>query len=371
LSIKAKQVAGVTTLVVTVVLVLSAYHLTNLSAFLMEETASRAELLSQALFQRTSEVAREHPADPHAALRTDSGIRSILDSTIGYSENVTSAAIVRPDGVASAHAFPSREGLPVPEQPDFNDIVKARPLMQLWAVFTKDQTYELRQPLLSVGPAQNGGEQQFGSIRIGVSTLLVRAELRTAIRRALIVLVVALVLSSLVAMLLAQWLLRPIHVIQSSLSRLGRGELDVRLDLPEQEFKDLGNSFEAVSAQLAAMGKGAQASEGTLRTGGGADYESVMENLEDAVALFSPKGEVNFTNAAMRALRFQDLPDSHPARQLVARTLSTHRSCGPVSVTLPAPGSGESGLEAATGSADGAGRMVGAQGARHQLPGGV
>ena len=68
MSIKAKQVAGVTTLVVAVVLVLSAYHLTTLSAFLMEETASRAELLSQALFQRTSEVAREHPDDPHAAL---------------------------------------------------------------------------------------------------------------------------------------------------------------------------------------------------------------------------------------------------------------------------------------------------------------
>jgi signal transduction histidine kinase len=354
LSIKAKQVAGVTTLVVAVVLVLSAYHLTTLSAFLMEETASRAELLSQALFQRTSEVAREHPGDPHAALPGDGGIRSILDSSIGYSENVTYAAIVRPNGVASAHAFPPREGLPVPEQPDFNEIVNARPLMQLWAVFSKDQTYELRQPLLSVGPSQNGGEEQFGSIRIGVSTLLVRAELRTAMRRALIVLVVALVLSSLVAMLLAQWLLRPIHVIQSSLSRLGRGELDVRLDLPEQEFKDLGNSFEAVSAQLAAMGKGSQAAEGTLRAGGGADYESVMENLEDAVALFSPKGEVNFTNAAMRALRFQDLPDSHPARQLVARTLSTHRSSGPVSVTLPAPGSGEGGLDASPGSVDGA-----------------
>ena len=53
-----------------------------------------------------------------------------------------------------------------------------------------------------------------------------------------------------------------------------------------------------------------------------------MENLEDAVALFSPSGEMNFSNAAMRALRFQDLPESHPARQLVARTLSTHRSSG-------------------------------------------
>ena len=352
MSIKAKQVAGVTTLVVAVVLVLSAYHLSTLSAFLLDETASRVELLSSALFQRTVEVVRENPADPYAALRTDGGIRSILESSIGYSGTV--AAIVKPDGVAIAHAFPSREGEVVPEQPDFNDIVNARPLTQLLTVFSKDQTYELRKPLLAVGPAQ-GGDQEFGSIRIGVSTLLVRAELRDAMRSALTIALGSLLISSLVAMLLAQWLLRPIHVIQSSLSRLGRGELDVRLDLPEQEFKDLGNSFDAVTAQLAAMGRGGQTGEGTLRAGGGADYESVMENLEDAVALFSPKGEVNFSNAAMRAFRFQDLPESHPARQLVARTLSTHRSSGPVSVTLPAPGTGDDGLESAAGSADGTG----------------
>ncbi len=65
--------------------------------------------------------------------------------------------------------------------------------------------------------------------------------------------VVALVISTIVATLLAQWMLRPIHVIQSGLTRLGRGELDVRLDLPGQEFADLGSSFEAVSAQLAAV----------------------------------------------------------------------------------------------------------------------
>jgi signal transduction histidine kinase len=342
LTIKAKQVAGVTTLVVAVVAILSAYHLSTLSAFMLEETASRAELLSRALFQRTREVVREHPNDSHAALRNDGGIRSILESSIGYSENVTYAAIVGPDGMAIAHAFPSRQGLPVPEQPDFAEVVKARPLTQLQAVYA-DQTFEVRQPLLA-------GDQQFGSIRIGVSTLLVRTELRTALQRAVTIVLAALLVSSLVAMLLAQWLLRPIHVIQSSLSRLGRGELDVRLDLPDQEFKDLGNSFEKVSAQLAAVGKGGQSEDGTLRAGGGADYESVMENLEDAVALFSPGGEMNFTNAAMRALRFQDLPESHPARQLVARTLSSHRSSGPVSVALPLRGGAGAAELSGTGS---------------------
>ena len=64
LSIKAKQVAGVTTLVVVVVAILSAYHLSTLSAFLLEETASRAELLSRALFQRTLRSGPRAPERP-------------------------------------------------------------------------------------------------------------------------------------------------------------------------------------------------------------------------------------------------------------------------------------------------------------------
>ena len=106
-------------------------------------------------------------------------------------------------------------------------------------------------------------------------------------------------------------MLRPIHVIQSGLTRLGRGELDVRLDLPGQEFADLGSSFEAVSAQLAAVRASALPAAASTST----EFESVMENLEDAVALFSPEGELMFSNAAMRALlpALAARPASRPA----------------------------------------------------------
>jgi signal transduction histidine kinase len=332
LSIKAKQVAGVTTLVVVIVAILSAYHLSTLSAFLLEDTSSRARLLSDALYQRAFQVVGAGPKDPYQALQEDGGIRSILQSIIGYSENVTYAAIVNANGVAVAHAFPTREGAPLPESEDFAEILEASPLKQLNAVYS-ERRFEVRKKLIA-------GDQEFGSIRIGVNTLLVRAELQAAMRNAVRLVLATLLVSTIVAVLLAQWMLRPIHVIQSGLVRLGRGELDVRLDLPEQEFKDLGSSFRAVSQQLAALGKGAAADRGTgtLRPGHGGDYESVMENLEDAVALFSPRGEMIFSNAAMRALDIGDLPGSHPARQLVDRTLSTKKSAGPLSLALPRGG---------------------------------
>ena len=336
-----------TTLVVAIVAVLSGYHLSTLSRFLLDETAARADLLSRALFQRARVVVPAAEGDPYRALAEDGGIRAILLSS-GYSPNVTYAAIVNTKGFAVA-SFPIREGTFIPEQEHFDRILEASPLERLKAVYS-GRTFEVRQPLLA-------GDGDFATITIGVQTLLVKAELRDAIRDAATVVVAALVLSSLVALLLSQWMLRPIHVIQSSLSRLGRGELDVQLDLPEQEFKDLGSSFQAVSAQLAA-GRGTGTADGgaTLRSDGGADFESVMENLEDAVALFSPRGDVIFSNSAMRALGIATLPDSHPIRQLIDRALATRSSAGPLSITLPKGNTGagmeESQIVAANGGGD-------------------
>ncbi len=221
-------------------------------------------------------------------------MRSILESSVGYSENVTYAAIVDKDGIAVAHLFPTLEGQPLAEQENLAPLVRAGTIAQLRAVYS-DRTFEIRQPMLA-------GDRQFGSIRIGVSTLLVRSELRRAVLGAAGTVLVALAVSSLFAMLLSQWMLRPIHVIQSGLTRLGRGELDVRLDLPEQEFRDLGSSFDAVSQQLSAMGRGAADPGSAVVRQQSNDLESVMDNLEDAVALFSPRGEVIFSNAAMNAL---------------------------------------------------------------------
>jgi signal transduction histidine kinase len=330
LSIKAKQVAGVTSLVVLIVAVLSGYHLATLARLNLQETGSRAELLSRLLFERASQVVATPSPDPYDALRQDGGIRAILDSSIGYSKNVSYAAIVRPSGIAVAHSAQSLEGTVLQKQEDFEPILAAGALTQLKAVYS-DETFEIELPMLS-------GNEVFGTIRIGVSPLLIRNELQGALRTAAGTVVAILVISMVVAMLLAQWMLRPIHVIQSAFSRLGRGELDVRLDLPEVEFKDLGSSFDAVSAQLAALGR-ASSSEPpdphTVRPGGSADFESVMENLEDAVALFSPSGEIIFSNAAMRALRIKELPGSHPARQLLERTLAGRKSQGPIAATFP------------------------------------
>ena len=324
---------------VLVVAGMIAVQIASLTRLRIDETASRAKTLKEAMLHRAAVVVREAgTGDSYAALRNDGGMRSILESAVTNqpeTNTILYAAIVDTEGNAVAHSTPDLEGQPTPPLEDLNSIVDASALDQLRFV-NEERRYELREQIMK-------GDNDFGAIRIGVSTLFVRSEIIEALKDVAYTALVALAVSTMVATLLAQWMLRPIHVIQSGLTRLGRGELDVRLDLPGQEFADLGSSFEAVSAQLSAVRNNALPATST------STFESVMENLEDAVALFSPEGELMFSNAAMRALlpgltqqvgsakpSLSLLAANDPIRQLVDRALAGRKSAGPVAVPLGA-----------------------------------
>jgi PAS domain-containing protein len=328
LSIKARQVAGVTSIVALVVLALSAIHLTSLGRVRLEDTQARAGMLANAIYQRTSQVVAE-AEDAYGQLAGDAGLRSLLQSSIAYSRDVSYAAIVDPAGFAIVHSTPAEQGEPLPIQGDLTALLQRGRLAQLRAIYS-DRTFELKLPLL----LEN---ERFGEIRIGVSMLLIREELQDALRPAALTALAALGIATIVAMVLSQWILRPIHVIRSGLSRLGRGEFGVTLDLPPgEEFKDLGTSFKAISEQL---------SSARNKSGPAPAADSVVQRLEDAVAMFDAAGRALFVNPAMRQelgvlsdARLDDWPASHPYRQVVEKTLATRAHYGPTNVPIPQPG---------------------------------
>lgn len=332
LGIKGKQVLGVTTIVGVVVVVLSGIHLARLAQVKLDESKARAELVAHAVFHRAYAVVGER-TDPYVALHSDSGLRSILESSL-YSPNVTFAAIVDAQGVAVAHSDLALEGSHLPSADDISALVARSAFSQLSAIYRgQGRNLEFSEPLLL------NGDTPFGSIRIGVSTLLIRRDLDAALRPAAATALIALALTVFGAMLLAQLLLRPIHVIKSGLTRLERGEFGVRLDLDQQdEFGELGTFFNAVSAQLSA--------ERSQMAGQVANLESAVEHLEDAVAIVGPEGRLLFANPSMRALIPQAtsgvslnelIPTDHPMRRLSEQTLASRQSRGPVSATFSVP----------------------------------
>ncbi len=234
-----------TALVGLVVVGLSVIHVTTLARVALRESQARGELLASAVYHRAYEVVTDRET-AYADLRQDPGVRASLTSAL-YGQGVTFAAIVDPQGFIVAHSDPARVGERLAESGDIAELLAAGWLAPLVEMYRGGgRTLEYRAPLLL-------GDEAFGEIRVGVSTLLVRAEMDQALVPALATAVIALVVALAGALLLARIVLRPIHVISSGLTRLGRGEFGVTLDLREAEVQELGSVFDAVSAQLRAL----------------------------------------------------------------------------------------------------------------------
>jgi signal transduction histidine kinase len=294
----------------------------------MNESLARGKLIALAIYQRAREVVPASP-DPYVGLRDDPGLRSILQSSL-YGESLTGASVIDRADIVVASSDSALVGRPLPPSEDLEPIVKAGPFRQLQVIYsTEGRTLEVRQPLIL-------DDEPFGSIRVGVSTLLMRSALSGWLTQTLVVAVIALIVAVLVAGLLAERLLRPIHVIRSGLTRLGRGEFGVTLDLPPgDEFGELGSFFNTVSQQLSA--------DRSALAGQKANLQVAVEHLEDAVALINPAGELIFSNPAMQATLGTDaigkpistlLPGGNPARIVIEETLASHQSRGPVQATV-------------------------------------
>jgi len=325
LSIRAKQIVAVTTIVGLAVVALSVLSTVRLATVLLNESYSRARTLVEQILYHASGVATDE--DPYESLRSDRGLQSILESSL-FAPSVTAAAITDVSGVAIVHSVPTMVGQPVRDGVDLEALTQASAYEKLREIYRGEgQTLEVREEL-------RFGNEAFGSIRVDQSTLLMQTQLQEMLGDAFLTALVALGIAVLVSGVLAQLLLRPIHVIRGGLTRLGKGEFGVTLDLPKgDEFGELGDFFNTVSQQLSA--------DRTLLAGQKANLQSAVEHLEDAVALFNPAGELLFSNPAMQHTLPADaigrvleglLPAGHPYRTLVEETLATQRSRGPIQV---------------------------------------
>ena len=324
-------------LVALAVTALSAIYTALVAGVLLTETQSRGEMLRTFVFERAQRVITSRE-DAYTALRNDSGLRSLLESSMAYSRHVTYAALVDPRNVVIVHSSPVLEGQVLEPQAQLEPLLGEDPWTQIQAI-SSEGTFEVSERLL----LGSEGENEFGTIRIGISTALIWEDLLKTMRTAMLVGLAALAVSTLVALLLAQWTLRPVHVLQSGFARLGRGEFGVKLDLPAgDEFSELGASFNKLSAELSTV-------RSQLATDSAAPVESVVDRLEDAVAMVNPDGQVVFANAAIRAAlpeaaagsKLTAWPQLHPYREVVERALATRQSVGPLSRRLTLSGDGE------------------------------
>jgi signal transduction histidine kinase len=327
-SIRTKQVAGVTAIVGLTVILLAGWYLLSLASVLLTERQAKAEMIVKTIFQRAAAVASEG-GDLAGALATDGGLRSILEGSL-YGGDIAYAAIVDTNGLVITHWDATMIGERLPQATELNTVMALGPFERAQTLFTPGML-EVREDLILDG-------QPFGSIHVGFSTLLIRNKFEETQVTTLVTAGIALAAAVLVATLLANMVVRPIHVIQSRLARLGRGEIDAP-ELPSgEELGDLEDSFKAVISRIH--------SDRSRLEGRTAALASVAEQLEDGVALFGTGGALRFANTVMRPIVGEDdeligdrLPPDHPYRVAVERALAGHVTTEPETVQLPGGGS--------------------------------
>jgi signal transduction histidine kinase len=245
LGIKAKQIAGVSLIVGLAVIGLSLLYLTFVAGTLITAASESGGFVADTVFERAKYVV-SGAADPWAAIAADKGLSAIFTASYGQS-NITYVTICNAGSMVVVSSIPSLEDRPPPATAELSTLTDLTRLRQLKVLYLeRARTYDIQRKLTL-------NDMEFGSIRIGISTTLIRDQMRRVLGTVAVASLLAMLVAVLLAAGFARVILRPIHVIRGGLSRLGRGEFDVRLNLSQQdEFGELGSFFDAVSAQLSA-----------------------------------------------------------------------------------------------------------------------
>jgi len=242
LGIKAKQIGGVTLIVGLAVVGLSLLYVTFVAGTLITAASESGGFVADTVFERAKHVV-SGAADPWAAIAADKGLSAIFTASYGQ-PNITYVTICNAGSLVVVSSIPNLEDRPPPATAELSTLTELPRLRQLMALYLEDaRTYDIQRRLKL-------NDMEFGSIRIGISTTLIREQMRRVLGTVAVASLLAMLVAVLLAAGFARVILRPIHVIRGGLSRLGRGEFDVRLNLSQQdEFGELGSFFDAVSAQ--------------------------------------------------------------------------------------------------------------------------
>src|SRR3989442_8153781 len=315
LTLRARRGLALAVVVLLVVTGSTVGHLASVTRIALGAAAEEGELLARQLYHQSSRVLAAVPAPSPAVLQRDPGIRAMLEGIVGYSHTVLYAAVVDPSGRILAHSNPELEGEILPRRQSLEHMKAWSTLRSVLSLLGEPDVYEAQVPMVL-------GERPFATVRVGVSTSLLRQELARAALHSLGVALAALGVAVVVGLGVGPMLLQALKRIRQGIERLARGERVAAVDLTRDD--ELG--------ELAA-----RVDRGGERT----RMQGTLDNLEDAVIVLNANREVVFHNQAAEALLGRRsatvLPDEHPLATVVAELFDHGIERRNASVEVPSP----------------------------------
>ncbi|MBI5108449.1 MAG: response regulator [Rhodocyclales bacterium] len=169
------------------------------------------------------------------ASRDFAGLQEIVDGLDSYPD-LRFAVVLDPTGLVLAHNEPNRRGAYLTDLPQVAELKVLR---------QDDSLIDLANPILM-------GGKTIGWVRIGLGRASFQAQLSDMARDALIYVLLAIMLSSLVALWAGRYLTRRLSAIQQVADAVEAGQMDMRVDLTgDDEAARLGRQLNAMLDALA------------------------------------------------------------------------------------------------------------------------
>src|SRR6266849_9295107 len=207
---------------------------------------------------------------------------------VAYSHTVVYAAVVDPEDRILAHSNPKLDGEVLPPRESLERL-KARSTLGIVAsLFGPPEVYEAQVPMRL-------GERPFGTVRVGVSTSLLKQALAQAALYSLAVALAALGIAVAVGLVVGHFLLQSLKKIAQGMERLARGEYGATVELTRDD--ELGE----LAARVNQLGERVHAEHQQWQSET-TQMDGILDSLEDAVIVLNAKRQVVFCNQAAEAL---------------------------------------------------------------------
>src|SRR6266849_1630438 len=333
LRLRTKLTLIMTGLVLLVVAVLSAVFVAQLFEQVLQQTDKRALEIANQVFEQAKRALAEaaerglRPASNDAAdindyvekaFRMSEGLNAQLKAAKLDTPSIYEVSITNKEGRVLISTDESLRGKSLARRTNISQLTRRGYLHQAKVLAGPPQVYELDFPF-------NNGDQPFGEVRVVVSSGLLLNEISGNVRKFGTIVLLALVISTLVAAVVSRATLAPLSDISAQLDRISAGQYDAPAG-GAKAFAGGTDELGQVSRKITQVGqqlRGVHEIFSTLRE----NMDSVMAGLEDGLLLFtrdaravmvSPAAEKFLGAPAGQFLgrRVTEIfPEGHPLRQ--------------------------------------------------------
>src|SRR6266853_4419594 len=302
LGLRTKLTLVMTGLVFLVVVVLSAVFVSRLTNQVIHETNTRANELAQQIFEQAKHAledakqagerpASNSPEDRHAyvkrAFQTSEGLLAALQSPLGSNPWIYDVCIVDHNGQVLVSSDQKMLGTMAQPRPAFVQIDRSNFFRQMKILYGPQRVFDASFPFTMTG-------EPFGEVRVGISIPLLRDANSASLRTSGAIALVALLVSTGLAMVVSGATLAALRDISAQLDRISAGQYDTPPAAPKSftvfsgfgSFGGGADELGLVSRKISQVGqqlRGVHEIFSTMRE----NLNSVMAGLEDGLLLFT------------------------------------------------------------------------------------